>query len=95
MSQWLVDIREVSYKMGGAAMRRYTKIQGASTESGAGLDGDVVGGTLSQAMMTHSVRFLLRLGDLLGCGISLGSEELEECVPELLRGRPEDKEQEV
>lgn len=47
MSQWLVDIREVSYKMGGAAMRRYTKIQGASTESGAGLEGDG-GGTRSQ-----------------------------------------------
>lgn len=47
MSQWLVDIREISYKMGGAAMRRYTKIQGASTESGAGLEGDG-GGTRSQ-----------------------------------------------
>lgn len=47
MSQWLVDIREVSYKMGGAAMRRYTKIQGASTESGTGLEGDG-GGMRSQ-----------------------------------------------
>lgn len=94
MSQWLVDIREVSYKMGGAAMRRYTKIQGASTESGAGLEGDG-GGTRSQAMMTHSVRFLLRLGDLLGCSLTLDDDELEDCVPELLRGRPEDKEAEV
>ncbi|CAM9165011.1 unnamed protein product, partial [Scytosiphon promiscuus] len=93
MSQWLVDIREVSYKMGSAAMRRYTKIQGASTESGAGLEGDG-GGTRSQAMMTHSVRFLLRLGDLLGCGLTLNDDELSECVPELLRGRAEDKEQE-
>ncbi|CAN0306169.1 unnamed protein product, partial [Hapterophycus canaliculatus] len=93
MSQWLVDIREVSYKMGSAAMRRYTKIQGASTESGAGLEGDG-GGTRSQAMMTHSVRFLLRLGDLLGCGLRLNDDELSECVPELLRGKAEDKEQE-
>ena len=46
-------------------------------------------------MMTHSVRFLLRLGDLLGCGLSLSDEELEECVPELLRGSAEDKEKEV
>ncbi|CAM9304499.1 unnamed protein product [Ectocarpus sp. 6 AP-2014] len=93
MSQWLVDIREVSYKMGGAAMRRYTKIQGASTESGTGLEGDG-GGMRSQAMMTHSVRFLLRLGDLMGCGLRLNNDELEECVPELLRGRSEDKEKE-
>lgn len=75
-------------------MRRYTKIQGALTESGAGLEGDG-GGTRSQAMVTHSVRFLLRLGDLLGCGLSLDDAELEECVPELLRGRAEDKEEEV
>lgn len=46
-------------------------------------------------MMTHSVRFLLRLGDLLGCGLSLSDEELEECVPELLRGSAEDKQKEV
>lgn len=75
-------------------MRRYTKIQGALTESGAGLEGDG-GGTRSQAMVTHSVRFLLRLGDLLGCGLRLDDAELEECVPELLRGRAEDKEEEV
>lgn len=75
-------------------MRRYTKIQGALTESGAGLEGDG-GGTRSQAMVTHSVRFLLRLGDLLGCGLRLDEAELEECVPELLRGRVEDKEEEV
>lgn len=75
-------------------MRRYTKIQGASTESGAGLEGDG-GGTRSQAMVTHSVRFLLRMGDLLGCGLSLDDDELEECVPELLRGKAEDKEEEV
>lgn len=94
MSQWLVDIREVSYKMGGAAIRRYTKIQGASTETGAGLESDE-GGTRSQAMMTHSVRFLMRFGELLGCGLSLHDDELEECVPELLRGNAEEKEEEV
>ncbi|CAM9436333.1 unnamed protein product [Ascophyllum nodosum] len=93
MSQWLVDIRQVSYKMGGAAMRRYTKIQGASTESGAGLEGDG-GGTRSQAMVTHSVRFLLRLGELLGCGLSLPDDELVECVPELLLGNAQEKEEE-
>lgn len=94
MSQWLVDIREVSYKMGGAAIRRYTKIQGASTESGAGLEDDG-GGTRSQALVTHSVRFLLRFGELLGCGLSLHDDELEECVPELLLGNAQEKEEEV
>lgn len=48
-----------------------------------------------QAMMTHSVRFLLRLGDLLGCGLTLSDDELEECVPELLRGSAENKDKEV
>ena len=75
-------------------MRRYTKIQGASTESGAGLEGDG-GGTRSQAMVTHSVRFLLRLGELLGCGLSLPDDELVECVPELLLGNAQEKEEEV
>ncbi|CAM9528131.1 unnamed protein product, partial [Ectocarpus sp. 12 AP-2014] len=30
----------------------------------------------------------------MGCGLRLSNDELEECVPELLRGRSEDKEKE-
>ncbi|CAM9343266.1 unnamed protein product [Chrysoparadoxa australica] len=76
MSQWLVDIRGVSYKLGGVAMRRYARLHAAE---------GVLGGDFQAALMTFSVRFMLRLQELLGCSFRLDDSELDEYVPEFLR----------
>ncbi|CAM9400088.1 unnamed protein product, partial [Phaeothamnion confervicola] len=96
MSQWLVDIRGVSYKVGAAAMRRYARLtawegSGAHRRPTTGASGSVGGGTGSggesaEALLhvTSSLRFLLRLEDELGCGLGLDIAELGEFVPHLM-----------
>ncbi|KAG5180361.1 exocyst complex component 6 [Tribonema minus] len=88
MSQWLLDIREASYKIGGAAMRRYAKLQGEPV-GGFGARSSQRGGAadvLQQraAHLTYSVRCLVQLEDLMGCTLRLEDSELEEFVPDFM-----------
>jgi hypothetical protein len=83
MSQWLVDIRDASYKIGQAAMRRYSRVHASSVAVAAPQQNAAP--SSAPATATFSVRFLLRLEEALGCSLGLQEDEILEFVPLFLR----------